>query len=82
MKEFSKAYDFPHISSSSHYPQSNGQTEQVVQTVKRLLKRSEDLLFSVMNNNATLMPWCLSELLIGKKMQSTLSQLIENLIPK
>ena len=53
--------------------------------MKRLLKRSEDLFISVMNYNATPMPWCNlspSELLMGRKMRSTLPQLTENLIPK
>ena len=53
--------------------------------MKRLLKRSEDLFISVMNYNATPMPWCnlsTSELLMGRKMRSTLPQLTENLIPK
>ena len=38
---FSK-YNFHHVTSSPLFPQSNGQVERAVQTVKRLLKRSDD----------------------------------------
>ena len=39
---FAKKYNFNHITSSSLFPQSNGQVERAVQTVKRLMKRSDD----------------------------------------
>ena len=35
---FAKKYNFHHVTSSPLFPQSNGQVEQAVQTVKRLLK--------------------------------------------
>jgi transposase InsO family protein len=41
--EFANAYEFTHITSSPHYPQSNGLAEQTVKTVKKLLKLAEDL---------------------------------------
>lgn len=41
-QEFSEAYDFNHVTISPLFPQSNGQAERTVQTVKRLLKESPD----------------------------------------
>ena len=41
-QEMSASYGFQHKSSSPHYPQSNGQAERMIQTVKRLLKKSSD----------------------------------------
>ena len=36
---FARKYDFAHVTSSPRFPQSNGQAEQTVQTVKKLLWR-------------------------------------------
>lgn len=42
-KQFASEWNFVHITSSPHYPQSNGQIERTVQTVKRIMiKTSED----------------------------------------
>ena len=37
MKEFTESYNFKHITSSPHYPQSNGLVERSVKTAKGLL---------------------------------------------
>ena len=84
MKQFSQAYGFVHVTSSPHYPQSNGEAERAVQTAKRLLGRSEDPFVAVLSYNATPMPWCNlspSELLMGRKLRSTIPQTTTVLIP-
>jgi len=60
--EFAKAYRVQHITSSPRFPQSNGQVEGWVQTLKGTLKQSTDPRLTVP------MPWCgrsPSELLMG-----------------
>ena len=39
---FASTYEFKHITSSPRFPQSNGQVERMVKTVKSMLKRSQD----------------------------------------
>ncbi|XP_077522668.1 uncharacterized protein LOC144133441 [Amblyomma americanum] len=39
---FAKEYDFAHVTSSPHYPQSNGLAEKGVQIVKRIMKKTQD----------------------------------------
>ena len=56
-KEFARAWDFVHRTSSPEYPQSNGLVERNVQTVKRLWKKSkitgEDPYLTMLNLNTT-----------------------------
>ena len=47
--QFMRSYGEEHITSSPTYPQSNGQAERMVQTVKRLLKKSKDLYLALLS---------------------------------
>ena len=81
--EFSKSYNFCHISSSPHFPQSNGQAECTVQSVKDLLKESEDPSMALLAYRSTPFPWCnLSpgELLMGRRIRANVSQIKEHLV--
>jgi len=65
---FSESYGFKHITSSPLYPQSNGQAERTVQTVKKILRQSEDIYSGLLVYHSTPLPWCKlspAELLMG-----------------
>lgn len=38
-RKFAKGWNFKHITSSPHYPQSNGKAENAVKTVKNILRK-------------------------------------------
>ena len=69
MKDFASSYGFNHVTSSPHYPQSNGLAEWTVKTVKGLLEQSTDQHLALLTYRATPFPWCglsPAELLMGK----------------
>ena len=82
---FAKMYEFEHNSSSPRFPQSNGLAERTVKTVKQLLSHSTDLSMALLNYRATPLPWCdrsPAELLMGRRLRSTLPQVRQQLIPE
>ena len=65
------------MTSSPRYPQSNGQVERTIQTIKRMLKKSRDPHIAVMSYRATPHPWCgwsPSELCMGRRIRTTVPQ--------
>ena len=42
VSHFAKEWGFKHVTSSPRFPQSNGEVERGVQTVKNLLQKAED----------------------------------------
>ena len=40
-QQFMTSYDIEHVTSSPHYPQSNGKVENAIKTAKNLLKKSK-----------------------------------------
>ena len=65
--------------------QSNGQAERTIQTVKHILRKSDDPYLALLSYRATPLPWCNlspSELLMGRRLRTTLPQTTHHLIPK
>ena len=55
---FSQEYNFNHVTSSSHYPQSNGLAERMVRTAKALPSKSSDLYLALLAYWSTPLSWC------------------------
>ena len=82
--QFAESYGFQHSTSSPYYPQSNGQAERAVQSVKRLLIRSQDPFAALLGYRATPFPWCNlspSQLSMGRRIRTTVPQISSQLIP-
>ena len=76
---------FTHTTSSPLFPASNRQAERIVQTVKHLLKDAEDPPFALLSYRATPFLWfgkSPAELLIGRKICTSLPQTTTSLIPQ
>ena len=83
MEKFAQSYGFQLVTSSPHYPQSNGFIERMVRTVKGPLSQSSDPYLALLSYWTTPLPWCKkspSELLMGRSLRSTLSQTKDHLI--
>ena len=82
-------YKFRHITSSPRYPQSNGQAERAVQTVKQLINKqlqeqSGDPCLALLNYRATPFLWCglsPAEMLMVRQLRTSIPQTDKFLIP-
>lgn len=86
---FSKSWGFEHVKSSPHYPQSNGQVERMVQTVKTIMKKSieskEDYRLGLLEYVNTPLDSSLpspAELLYSRKLRSIIPTSPKLLMPK
>ena len=84
-KMFASLYNFQHLTSSPRFPQSNGQTERSVQTVKNLLKKADDPYMALLSYRATPLSWCdlsPAELSMGRRLRTSVLQANSMLIPQ
>ena len=81
---FPREYQFEHITSSPHYPQSNGEAELAVQTVKCLLKKEGDPYLALLSYRATPLQsgFSPSELLMPRKLRTNVPVTREVLKPQ
>ena len=83
--DFSRSYGFVHTTSSSHFPQANGEAERAVQTIKNLLKKAQDPYKALLNYRNTpldginLSP---AQLLMGRRLKSSLPNKADLLKPQ
>ena len=85
MKEFAASYGFSLVTSSPHYPQSNGLAERTIQTVKGLLSNSPDPYLALLSFRATPIPWCSfspAQLLMGRQIKTDIPTSKSQLIPQ
>ena len=81
---FAKQWDIELVPSSPRYPQSNREVERAVQTVKNILKKEKEIEKALLAYRTTPLRSGFSpaELLMGRKLHSTVPTFHENLIPR
>ena len=83
-REFAEEYQFTHTTSSPRYPQSNGEAERAVQTVKKLLKKADDSHIALLMYRASPLASDVSpaEILMGRKLRTKVPTLPSTLSPQ
>ena len=82
--QFAKDWGFQHSTSSPWYPQANGEVERAVKTVKDILKKEQDPTKALLAYRSTPLAsgYSPAELLMGRKIKSTIPIIPRHLIPK
>ena len=81
---FANDWQFEHITSSPRYPQSNGEVERAVQTMKMILKKRDDEYLALMTYRDTLLHHGYSpvQLSMGRRLRTRVPCQLEELKPK
>ena len=58
MTAFASEYEFSHTTSSPRYPQSNGLVKRSIDTIKQLLKKSDDPFLALLVYRTSPLQWC------------------------
>ena len=76
-------HGFTHCTSSPKFPQANGEAERAVKTVKQFLEKNSDLYIAMLAYRSTPLEngHSPAELLMGRKLRTTLSVVEEQLKP-
>ena len=71
-KQFALAYHFKHVTSSPYFPQSNGEAEKAVGTIKRLLRKEGDPYLALLAYRSTPLAigYSPAELLMSRRLRS------------
>ena len=71
---FAKTYDFTHVTSSPHLPQSNGEAERAVKTMMDLLEKANDSYLAMMayRTNSFRNGYSPAELLMNRRIRSNI----------
>ncbi|KAI5085944.1 hypothetical protein C0J45_23539, partial [Silurus meridionalis] len=83
-RAFARGWGFDHVTSSPHFPQSNGEAERAVRTIKNLLKKSADPYLALMAYRAAPLAngYSPAELLMGRKLRTRVPVISSQLIPE
>ncbi|UYV82874.1 K02A2.6-like, partial [Cordylochernes scorpioides] len=81
---FARQYGFTHVTSSPRFPQSNGMAEAGVKIAKLILKKNQDPSLGLLEYRPTPLEngYSPAELLMGRKLRTTLPIAPENLNPR
>ncbi|UYV65345.1 K02A2.6-like [Cordylochernes scorpioides] len=81
---FARQYGFTHVTSSPRFPQSNGMAEAGVKIAKLILKKNQDPSLGLLEYRSTPLEngYSPAELLMGRKLRTTLPIAPENLNPR
>ena len=89
MKQFANTvhnyYGFTLLTSSPHYPQSNGLAKRTIQTIKALLQDSPDPYLALLSFRTTPILWCSfspAQLLMGRQLRTDIPNPKNQLIPQ
>ncbi|UYV68484.1 hypothetical protein LAZ67_5004449, partial [Cordylochernes scorpioides] len=81
---FARQYGFTHVTSSPRFPQSNGMAEAGVKIAELILKKNQDPSLGLLEYRSTPLEngYSPAELLMGRKLRTTLPIAPENLNPR